>query len=224
MNGSTFFDAYYSDLQSLYALLIAPSLFLLWRLTRSANEDRALVPSAARFVAGLTLFFAVATIVDPIATGPLLKLDVFRDQVAATLVPFFFVLLGDLRVLLLAIGVARPDRTLRQNLIRAFGLSLLVPVFAGFGFALAGWIWPGVHGQILWMLYEFGFLLLCILLLRFWLPGHLSSRPSAVAFLRSILRYSAAYYALGLSADWLIGGFEMDAGWALRMMTRIINR
>ena len=101
---------YYSDLQSLYALLVVPFAFLIWRLTTAIDVHSALVPDAARFVSGLTLFFAIETMIDPISTGPLLKLDFLHDTWASTLIPFLFVLLGDLRVLLLAIGVARPER------------------------------------------------------------------------------------------------------------------
>ncbi len=45
-------DAYYSDLQSLYALLVAPIVFLVWRLAAPPEKGRAEVPEAARFVSG----------------------------------------------------------------------------------------------------------------------------------------------------------------------------
>lgn len=211
-------DFYYGDLQSLYALLIAPVAFLAWRLTASVDERRAETPKAAGFVAGLTLFFAIETMIDPIATGPLLDHAFFRDSFASTLIPFFFVLLGDLRVLLLAIGVARPDRTLRQNITWAMGTTLIVPIFAGIGYSLARWIWPEVHGQVLWMLYEFGFLILCVFLARVWVPRSVANDPNSAAFLRSIFGYSAAYYALWWIADVLIVVADLDLGWAIRIV------
>jgi hypothetical protein len=209
---------YYSDLQSLYALLIAPIAFLAWRLAAGADERRAIAPGAARFVSGLTILFAIETMIDPIATGPLLELDLFRDNAASTLIPFLFVLLGDLRVLLLAIGVARPERTLQQKLAWAFGMALITPMVAGVGFALTGWIWPEVHGQVLWMIYEFSFLALCIFLARVWVPRSTPNDPRLAAFLKTIFGYSAAYYALWWVADVLIVVADLDLGWAIRIV------
>lgn len=209
---------YYSDLQSLYALLVVPIAYLAWRLTAGFDERLAAVPRAAGFVSGLTLFFAIETMIDPIATGPFLKLDFIRDTLASTLIPFLFVLLGDLRVLLLAIGVARPERSLRQNLDWAAGTALIVPIIAGIGFALTSWIWPDVHSQVLWMLYEFGFLALCIFLARVWVPRNVPNDPALTAFLKAIFGYSAAYYALWWVADVLIVVADLDLGWAIRIV------
>jgi hypothetical protein len=209
---------YYSDLQSLYALLIVPIAFLAWRLTAGADEQQAAVPGAARFVSGLTLLFAIETMIDPIATGPLMKLDFFRDIRASEFIPFFFVLLGDLRVLLLAIGVSRPERSLRQNLTWAFSMALIVPIVTGLGFTLTRWIWPDVHGQVLWMIYEFAFLALCIFLARVWVPRSVPNDPAVSAFLKSIFGYSAAYYALWWVADVFIVVADLDLGWAIRIV------
>lgn len=211
-------EAYYGELQSLYALLIAPIAFLAWRLTAGVDESAAEVPKAARFVSGLTLFFAIETMIDPIATGPLIKLDLFREKFASTLIPFLFVLLGDLRVLLLAIGVARPERKFRQNLAWAFGTALIVPVVAGIGYAFARWIWPDMHGKVLWMIYEFGFLALCVFLARVWVPRSVPNNPPLARFLETIFGYSAAYYALWLIADVIIVVADLDLGWAIRIV------
>jgi hypothetical protein len=211
-------EVYYGDLQSLYALLIAPIAFLAWRLTSGVDGRRAVAPDSARFVAGLTLLFAIETMIDPIATGPLLKLDFFRYNLASTLIPFLFVLLGDLRVLLLAIGVARPERRLRQNLAWALGAGLIVPIVAGIGYTLTRWIWPEVHGQVLWMIYEFAFLILCVVLARVWVSRCVPDDPPLATFLRSIFGYSAAYYALWWVADVLIVVADLDLGWAIRIV------
>jgi hypothetical protein len=211
-------SVYYSDLQSPYALLVIPLAFLAWRAAAPAEVARGVVPEASRFVAGLTLFFAIATMIDPMSTGPLLKTEILRDSFAATLIPFFFVLLGDLRVLLLAIGVARPQRSLTQNLTWAMGATLIVPAFAGAGITLAGLIWQDVHSQVLWMLYEFGFLVLCIFLSRGWIPKTLPMGSAQASYLRAVFGFSAAYYALWLIADVFIVVAELDVGWAIRIV------
>ena len=71
MGDFSWHDAYYSELQNLYALLVVPAAFLAWRLAAPSDTKRAEVPAAARFVAGLTLFFAIETMIDPISTGPI---------------------------------------------------------------------------------------------------------------------------------------------------------
>jgi hypothetical protein len=218
MNEFTWHNVYYSELQSLYALLVVPIAFLAFRLAAPSDGDRAEVPAAARFVSGLTLFFAFETMIDPISTGPLLKLEILRESRAAMVIPFIFVLLGDVRVLLLAIGVARPEHTLRRNLRWAFGMSLIVPIAAGAIYAIAGWLWPDIQSKVLWMLYEFGFFALCVFLARVWVPGNVTHDPDTVAFLRSIFGYSAAYYLLWFLADVLIVVGEMDIGWAIRIV------
>jgi hypothetical protein len=214
----TWADVYKSDLQSLYALLVGPIAFLAWRAAASVDTRRAEATGSAHFVSVLTLIFAIETMIDPMATGPLLKLEGLAGSPAATLIPFVFVLLGDLRVILLIVGVAQPENRLRRNLSLALGLSFVVPVFAGATFGLARWISPDVHGQILWMLYEFGFFALCIYLARIWVPERVANDPARVAFLRSVLGYSAAYYALWWVADFIIVFAELDLGWAIRIV------
>ena len=218
MSEFTWQNAYYSELQSLYALMIFPAAFLVWRLAKPCDAQHAQVPAAAGFVAGLTLFFSVETMIDPILTGPLLKLDGLRGSHAASVIPFIFVLLGDLRVLLLAVGVAQPERSLGQKIGWALAMSLIVPIGAGSLFAFATWLNPEVHGQVLWMLYEFGFLALCIFLSRSWAPRAASGDATKIAFLQSIFGYSAAYYLLWWLADVFIVAADMDLGWALRMI------
>lgn len=210
--------AYHGDLQSLYALLIAPIAFLAWRLTTGSDARRAVVPGAARLVSGLTLLFAIETMIDPIATGPFLEFDLFRDSHASTLIQFLFVLLGDLRVLLFAIVIARPERRFSQNLIWALGMTLIVPIVAGGGFAFTRWIWPDVHGQVLWMIYEFAFFALCVLLARVWIPRNVRKESPSAAFLKTLFGFSAAYYALWWTADVLIVVADLDLGWAIRIV------
>lgn len=214
-------DAYYSDLQSLYALLVLPLAFLAWRAATPTDHSRAVVPEAARFVSGLTLFFAVATMIDPISTGPLAHSEGIDGTFASTLILFFFVLLGDLRVLLLAIGVARPERSLGQNLGWAAGTTLIVPITAGACYFGLGLFVGDLHSQALWMFYEAGFLILCIVLSRRWIPQIFGSDPSALEktrYIRALFGFSAAYYALWLAADVLIVVADLDLGWAIRIV------
>jgi len=209
---------YGGELQGLYALLVLPLAFLAYRAVARPDASRAVVPEATRFVSGLTLVFAIETMLDPIATGPLTRSPWIAGSWAAQAIPFVFVLLGDLRVLLLVIGVARPERRLRRNLAWALGLSLLVPVATGLLYGGAVLLWPGVHEQLLWMIYELGFLLLCLFLGRVWVARGLASRPATAHYLRDVIGYSAAYYALWLTADLLIVVGGLDLGWALRMV------
>jgi hypothetical protein len=220
MDATPFHDAYYSDLQSLYGLWVIPLAFLVWRFTSPPEVGRALVPEATRFVSGLTIFFAVATMLDPFSTGPLIRSDALADTKATSLIPFFFVLLGDLRVLLLAIGVARPERGLRQNLGWAAGTMLIVPVATAAVEISLGLFFDELHGQIRWMVYEAGFLVLCVALSRRWVPRSLGGDPlytPKATYLRGLFAYSAAYYALWLAADVLIVA-GLDVGWAIRMV------
>ena len=162
MTPSPWRDAYYGDLQSLFSLLVIPVAFLAFRLAVPTDPARAAVPRAASLVAGATLLFAFETMLDPIATGPLLRSEALRDSLATTLVPFLFVYLGDFRVLFVALGVAEPGAPLRRLLGRAAAATALVPVATGVLHALLRLVFPQAHDQWLWMIYEAGFLLLCV--------------------------------------------------------------
>ena len=221
MNDFTWQAAYYSELQTVWALLVAPIAFLAWRSASPVDSDRARVPEAALFVSRATLVFAVLTMVDPLSTGILAKQEGIAGTFAATLIMFFFVLLGDFRVLLLAIGVARPERSLGENLGWAAGVTLVIPIFAGVTYAILGFLIDDLHGQVLWMVYEAGFLGLCVALSRRWVPRSLGDDVGAVekvAYLRSLFGYSAAYYVLWLGADVLIVAGGLDLGWGVRIV------
>ena len=215
---------YQGDLQRFHSLVVVPLAFLAWRLAAPPDARRGEVPEAASFVAGLTLLFAFETMIDPWMTGPFIEQVGLKDSFAATLISFAFVLLGDLRVLLLAIGVARPDRSPGRNLSWALAVSLIVPIFAGTTHALAHAVWPDIHPQTLWMLYEAGFLTLCVVLSRHWLPKILerdTANPDGtarIAFLRAVFGYATAYYALWWFADFLIVIGDLDLGWAIRIV------
>jgi hypothetical protein len=218
MNPSSWQAFYYDDLQSPWALLVVPFAFLVYRWLAPADPRRAIVPEATGFVSALTLVFAFETMLDPIVTGPLLRLEGLRDGLASTAIPFLFVYLGDLRVLLLLIGIARPGRRLVENLRWALRLALVVPVSAGAGFGVLWFFSEDPSQKILWMLYELGFLVLCIWLARRWLPAQREIDEQARGYGRAVLGYSAAYYALWLAADLVIVVLGLDLGWALRIV------
>lgn len=214
--------AYYGELQTLWSLCVVPFAFLAWRLATPVESARAVVPGAARFVAGSTLAFAVLTIVDPIATGPLVKQPALRGSFAATVIPFFFVYLGDLRVLWTAFAVAHPEATAASTFARAAAATAIVPVATGLLYAALRALAPDAHSQWLWMIYEAGFLALCAVAGRRLLPRLRDDHgrplaPAARSFLQSLFGYSAAYYALWLAADVVIVMAGQDLGWALRM-------
>lgn len=210
-------DAYYSELQNLYSLLVVPLAFLAYRLAAPADLARAVVPGAARFVARATLVFAGLTMLDPIATGPLVASEALRGTAAATLVPFLFVYVGDLRVLLVAFAVARPGRPFASTLARAAAATAIVPISTGILYGALRMVAPDVHGQWLWMIYEAGFLALCVFAVRIGLAKAGIAGPGRT-FLEALFGYSAAYYALWLAADVLIVLAGLDLGWAIRMV------
>ena len=223
MNDFSWYEVYRTDLQAVWALLVVPIGFLAYRIVVTPNEETAAVPAAARFVSLFTIIFAVETMIDPLSTGPLLEAVSSGEDGLASAIPFLFVYLGDFRVLLLLAVVVHPDRGLRAALGWSLLATLIIPIVAGGLFAIAGLIWADVHSQVLWMLYEFGFFLLCVVLARHWLPREIrgSGLPQSEAqidFARSLLGFSAAYYSLWLFADLVIVVGGLDLGWALRIV------
>ena len=100
--------------------------------------------------------------------------------------------------------------------------TAIVPIATGILYTLLRWLWPEVHGQSLWMIYEAGFLALCVYATRVWLPRRAglagALEPEGRAFLGALFGYSAAYYALWLAADVLVVVAGLDLGWAIRMV------
>ena len=110
---------------------------------------------------------------------------------------------------------------MRKNLGWATGTILIVPLGTAAIEATLGLVFDELHGQIRWMVYEAGFLILCVALSRRWVPQNVAeSDPMSAAkatYLRRLFAYSATYYALWLAADVLIVN-GVDAGWAIRMV------
>ena len=212
MSAETPWHAFYQgDLQSLHALVAAPAAFLLLLLAR---PFRASDPQA-RFVVRWAVAFALETILDPIATGPLSRT---LPDGAKQAVMVLFVLLGDFRVWWLVLALALgPERRARASLLGAVP-TCAVPIFAYLCLVRLRVLWPELPGQGLWLLHETSFLALALAvrgpLLRRLAPG---AGAAERRLARALLAYAAVYYALWAGADLLILA-GVDAGWALRIV------
>ncbi len=192
---------YRSDLQGLWGLIAVPLLFLAafpWLRPRTPGAD----PRAAAFVHGWAVVWGVEAIVDPVAI------------VLAGAPMLLFVLLGDFRVFLLALGVMEPERPLAGTIARAAAWTLVVPAVAWALHRLVPTAAGPVPDQMLWLVYESAFVILALWWRHRLLPAR---RPVALDFLRALWAYVALYYALWAAADVLIlAGW--DVGWAVRII------
>ncbi len=235
---ATWQDLYKSDLQGAVAVTIVPLLFLAYLALREPPVDRGVVPAAARFVHLWAVVFTVLTIIDPLATGPGMRLLGLGDAPAATVVTLVFVLLGDFRVYLLLFtlmsyaGAAHERRTADPVAATREALQLAPPRAAAIA-ALATLIVPltafaidsalrarnpNLPAQSIWLAYELAFLAMAIGLRTWLVPARVpASRPRLRNHLRAILTYVAVYYALWATADVLILA-GLDVGWGLRMI------
>jgi hypothetical protein len=206
LTGFASWQAFYqSDLQSVWALLPVPALFLVG-LFASGRLGRAATPRE-RFVGRWAVVFAVLTLVDPIATGPGARWLELSDA-AKTGVMLLFVLLGDFRVFALVFGLAGGAREVPAALGRAARWTAIVPLTAWASNALLELAVPGLPDQSLWLIYELAFAALAL---------HLRRRFRSDRLLRAASTYVAVYYALWASADVLILS-GLDTGWLLRVV------
>ncbi len=211
-----FLDFYLSDLQSAYALWPVPIAFLAWLLL---TGGRAATTRDARFVRAYAVFFAVETVLDSFATGPLTKLLGLSGTTAGLVVLLFFVLLGDFRVLFLLQRLAFPARTRERLLAESAAWTLVVPLAALALREALALLLGALGDNAIWLIYELGFLALALWLRQVGLPRWVGpGRPLRLAYLRSVATYVAVYYALWASADVLIQILGLDVGWALRVV------
>jgi hypothetical protein len=192
-------------------LLLAPSVLFLGALAvRGIARNGGVEPYAARFVGVWTIAFALAAILDPIATGLL----------GWPLYPF--VLLGDFRVFALLLVVMQPGRARARALLEAAGWTLVVPVIAYGTFqALNALRGPRPDG-ILWLAYEAAFATLVVFWTARVVPARVGiERPLVRRFARAVLGLVLAYYVLWAAADVLILTGH-DAGWALRVLPNLL--
>jgi hypothetical protein len=196
-------EAFYaSRLQGFWLLVVPAAAFLVWLLVHGRPAGDGADPRAARFVHLWTIVFTVETILDPL-------LIVYAG------VPMLpFVLLGDFRVFLLILGVARPSRPLVRTVAMAAAWTVVVPIAAwGLDAAERAVSSRPLPDQLLWLNYEVTFGLLAvgwwIAVSRWWVPAR--------RWLRAVLAYVVVYYVLWATADVLIlSGY--DLGWALRVV------
>lgn len=212
-----FLDFYVSDLQSAYALWPVPLLFLAWLRTRGG---RPATTRDAAFVRAYATFFAVETVLDSLATGPLTKLLGLAGTPVGLVVLIFFVLLGDFRVLYLLQRLSFPDRTRERLLAESAAWTLIVPLAALSIRAGLEAVVGALGENAIWLIYELCFLALALVLRQVVLPRWVSGpgRAPRLAYLRSVAGYAAVYYALWVAADVLIQVFGLDVGWALRVI------
>ena len=208
------FDAYYhSDLQSVYLLLVLPALFLAywWAVAQPGHSSDTAV---RRFVRLYTLVFCIETMIDPIMTGPIVRVL----GGGGTTLGLLFVLLGDFRVFVLVFGVAGPDRSLVSVLREAALWTPIVAVSAYGAHAAIGWLAGGAPGQLLWMIHEVLFVALAGFVRNVVIPNRTDANDPNRARLRRVMSFVMLYYGLWASSDALIlwGGF--DVGWLLRVV------
>ena len=135
---------------------------------------------------------------------------------AASAVPLFFVLAGDLRFLLL-LGIATPAGGLAWRgcgVATALGLTLVVPAFSQLVMALL----PEGAGEprVLFLVYELAFFALTLALLR----GHPGF--ARAPWLVPVARFVLLYYGLWASADAILLATGADAGFALRVVPNVL--
>jgi hypothetical protein len=191
-------DFYYAAWQQPWALLVAPFAFGVWRGVAAPPGPGAL-PAAKPFLIAWSWIFALETMLDPIATGPLAK-AIGSDRASVAL-GLAFVLLGDLRIWWLVFGLAAPRRGLGPALLA----TAAVPAFAWFATLGLGFAFRALPDQALWLVHETAFVALAAFL----------SRRRADRFVRALLAYAAVYYALWAASDVLILA-GVDEGWLVR--------
>lgn len=215
----TFGEFYRSDFQSVWSLLVAPALFLLWRAWAHPPAHGGAAPEAAGFVAWWCTLFALETLIDPIATGPFVRALGVDGEPAGTAVMVLFVLLGDFRMLWLVLALARPERAPARAAGPAALLTLAVPAVALAYEGLRRAALPGVDPNSIWLVYELAFLALALLLRARLVPARVGpERPGLRGVLRAVLGWVGVYYALWATSDVLIQLGGLDAGWALRVV------
>jgi len=209
-------DFYTSDLQSPWALLVAPAAMLAYLAWAGRRRDAGF--DDARFIRLYAVAFCIETLVDPIATGPLTRALALPDAVATALM-LLFVLLGDFRVFLLVCHLASPRRDLRRAAFVAGAWTLAVPFFAATSYVPLYVLIDDLDAQVLWLIYELGFVAVALLLRQRIARAHLGDSDERLRrALRSVTAYVAGYYALWAISDVLIVFGGLDAGWLLRVL------
>lgn len=199
---------YYADWQWPWAVMVVPFAYAVFRAV--ARPPGASGPLARLLALWVPLFLA-ETLLDPLATGPLAKAV---GGGAGTVLGLLFVLLGDFRFTWLVMQGVRPEASLGRNALAGALVAAIPPITAGLTYGVAGFLWPDLSGQVRWLIHEVAFVVLAAWLAWVFVPARVRD-PQRLAFLRELLGYVAAYYALWAAADLLILA-GVDAGWAVR--------
>lgn len=212
-------EAFYrSDLQAPYLLWVAPLLFLAYLVLAPRPDPRgAVLPEAVPFLRAWALLFTLETILDPWATGPLLRILGIAGTSAATVVMIGFVLLGDFRVFLWILRLVRRERTTSGVAAEAAAWTLVVPLVAVATTAALDRAFGPLHDNAIWLVYELSFAALAVFLRFVWLPARVPDSP-LLDYLEDVVEWVLAYYLLWAAADVLILVAGLDAGWALRVL------
>ena len=211
---AAFQSFYATELQGTWLQLPVPALFLAYlALAGRRRAERTGRPDASFVVAYCTVF-SLATLLDPVLGGPVVRWLGLPAGVASAIM-FGFVWLGDFRVTALVFRLARVPRPwLRGALFATLVPALDLVLF----FGLLRSLWPDLPGQTLWLVHETAFLALALWMRAALVPRLAAEEPAGQRrFLRRALAYAALYYALWISADLLILA-GLDAGWALRLV------
>jgi hypothetical protein len=207
---------YESDAQSLYALIALPVAFLGFLAVRGRSAGPGLSRAHASFVRRYCIAFALLTILDPLATGPLLRALGGPDTRAGLVLSVSFVLFGDFRVLWLLLRLSGP-RIAGAAVGEAAGWTLVVPAVALPLEAELRGVHPELPATTLWLVYELCFTVLALVLREWLLPPRMTHASAPLRrFVRAVAGYCALYYALWTISDALILVFKLDAAWALR--------
>jgi hypothetical protein len=213
------FEAFYkSDLQSLWAVVVVPAVFLAWLALWRPFRSPGLSPPDARFVRAWCVAFGLLTVLDPVVTGPGLRALGIDSDSRGLAVVIAFVLLGDFRVLWLMLrlsGSASAAAAARAAIPwLLFAPALALSVRAGLE-----QVFGALPAQTIWLLYELAFAALALFLRGRILPARAAGEsPALRAFLRDVATYVFVYYALWALADVAIVVLGWDAGWALRVI------
>lgn len=212
-----FLSFYTSDFQTTYATWPVPLAFLAWLVLTGGR------PTATRdaaFLRAYAVFFAVETVLDSLATGPLTRLLGLAGTPVGLVVLIFFVLLGDFRVLYLLQRLSFPDRARERLLAESAAWTLVVPLVALSIRAALETLTGALGENAIWLIYELCFLALALVLRQVVLPRWVTGpgRARRLAYLQSVATYAAVYYALWATADVLIQVLDLDVGWALRVI------
>ncbi|MEZ4442416.1 MAG: hypothetical protein R3B72_25200 [Polyangiaceae bacterium] len=184
-----------------WALEIPFLLFLAARVRRAGRMG---------FVGGALLTFQLTIMLDAWLTGPWSPLP--SGTTAATAAAITFVVLGDLRYLILAQRFSLPGApSLPHWLGLPFAVSLVVPIASKI--ATRGIAEP----RVLFLVYELMFATLAGLI---WVGLRRRSGPH-VAWVRRLTGFEIAQYLTWATADVIILAGE-DAGFALRVVANLL--